>query len=80
LKPSQTREARCCRSPASPALLFTIGAALLHLPRDVHGPRPWIIVAMVLYLDGVRWLVAKAGKCGFVNLPSEAWHWSITGG
>lgn len=27
-----------------------------------------------------RWLVANAGRYGFVNLPSEAWHWSITGG
>ncbi|GAA3934521.1 M15 family metallopeptidase [Actinoplanes auranticolor] len=27
-----------------------------------------------------RWLVANAGRYGFVNLPSEPWHWSITGG
>jgi D-alanyl-D-alanine carboxypeptidase len=27
-----------------------------------------------------RWLVANARRYGFVNLPSEAWHWSITGG
>lgn len=27
-----------------------------------------------------RWLRANAGKYGFVNLPSEPWHWSITGG
>lgn len=26
------------------------------------------------------WMVANAGRYGFVNLPSEAWHWSITGG
>jgi D-alanyl-D-alanine carboxypeptidase len=26
-----------------------------------------------------RWLVAHAGAYGFVNLPAEAWHWSITG-
>jgi D-alanyl-D-alanine carboxypeptidase len=26
------------------------------------------------------WLVKNAGRYGFVNLPSEAWHWSITGG
>ncbi len=26
------------------------------------------------------WLVRNAGRYGFVNLPSEAWHWSITGG
>jgi zinc D-Ala-D-Ala carboxypeptidase len=26
-----------------------------------------------------RWLAANAGKYGFTNLPSEAWHWSITG-
>jgi zinc D-Ala-D-Ala carboxypeptidase len=26
------------------------------------------------------WLVANAAKYGYVNLPSEAWHWSITGG
>jgi D-alanyl-D-alanine carboxypeptidase len=26
------------------------------------------------------WLTAHAGAYGFVNLPSEAWHWSITGG
>jgi uncharacterized membrane protein len=32
------------------ALLCTIGAALLHLPRDVRGPLPWILVALVLYL------------------------------
>ncbi|MEV4701892.1 M15 family metallopeptidase [Actinoplanes sp. NPDC049316] len=29
---------------------------------------------------GFRWLSANAGRYGFVNLPSEAWHWSITGG
>ncbi len=29
---------------------------------------------------GFRWLVANAGRYGFVNLPSEPWHWSITGG
>jgi len=27
-----------------------------------------------------RWLARNAGKYGFVNLPSEPWHWSITGG
>lgn len=26
------------------------------------------------------WMTAHAGEYGFVNLPSEAWHWSITGG
>ncbi|WP_430784202.1 D-alanyl-D-alanine carboxypeptidase family protein [Actinoplanes sp. G11-F43] len=26
------------------------------------------------------WLQANAAKYGYVNLPSEAWHWSITGG
>ncbi|MFI7600262.1 M15 family metallopeptidase [Actinoplanes sp. NPDC049681] len=30
--------------------------------------------------DAFRWLAANAGRYGFVNLPSEAWHWSITGG
>ncbi len=30
--------------------------------------------------SGFKWLVANAGEYGFVNLPSEAWHWSITGG
>jgi zinc D-Ala-D-Ala carboxypeptidase len=25
------------------------------------------------------WLAANAGRYGFVNLPSEPWHWSITG-
>jgi D-alanyl-D-alanine carboxypeptidase len=28
---------------------------------------------------GYIWLAANAGKFGFVNLPSEPWHWSITG-
>ncbi|MBW6436972.1 D-alanyl-D-alanine carboxypeptidase family protein [Actinoplanes hulinensis] len=27
-----------------------------------------------------KWLSANAAKYGYVNLPSEAWHWSITGG
>jgi D-alanyl-D-alanine carboxypeptidase len=27
-----------------------------------------------------RWLQVHADEYGFVNLPSEAWHWSITGG
>ena len=27
-----------------------------------------------------KWLKVHAGKYGFVNLPSEPWHWSITGG
>ncbi|WP_232050142.1 M15 family metallopeptidase [Actinoplanes sp. OR16] len=26
-----------------------------------------------------KWMAANAGKYGFVNLPSEPWHWSITG-
>jgi D-alanyl-D-alanine carboxypeptidase len=26
-----------------------------------------------------KWLSANAGRYGFVNLPAEAWHWSITG-
>jgi D-alanyl-D-alanine carboxypeptidase len=26
-----------------------------------------------------KWLAANAGKYGFTNLPSEPWHWSITG-
>ncbi|MEU8658354.1 D-alanyl-D-alanine carboxypeptidase family protein [Actinoplanes philippinensis] len=26
------------------------------------------------------WMTAHAAEYGFVNLPSEAWHWSITGG
>ena len=29
---------------------------------------------------GFRWLAAHAPKYGFVNLPSEPWHWSITEG
>ncbi|BCJ49759.1 hypothetical protein Asp14428_12340 [Actinoplanes sp. NBRC 14428] len=29
---------------------------------------------------GFRWLAANAATYGFVNLPSEPWHWSITGG
>jgi D-alanyl-D-alanine carboxypeptidase len=27
-----------------------------------------------------KWLKIHADEYGFVNLPSEAWHWSITGG
>ena len=27
-----------------------------------------------------KWLKANARDYGFINLPSEAWHWSITGG
>ena len=27
-----------------------------------------------------RWLAVNASRYGFVNLPSEPWHWSITGG
>jgi D-alanyl-D-alanine carboxypeptidase len=26
-----------------------------------------------------KWLAVNAAKYGFVNLPSEPWHWSITG-
>ncbi|WP_229069078.1 M15 family metallopeptidase [Actinoplanes sp. DH11] len=26
-----------------------------------------------------KWMAANAGKYGFVNLPSEPWHWSING-
>jgi D-alanyl-D-alanine carboxypeptidase len=26
-----------------------------------------------------KWMAAHAGTYGFVNLPSEPWHWSITG-
>ncbi|GLY95371.1 hypothetical protein Acsp02_26260 [Actinoplanes sp. NBRC 103695] len=29
---------------------------------------------------GFKWLQAHAAKYGFKNLPSEPWHWSITGG
>lgn len=29
---------------------------------------------------GFRWLSANAATYGYVNLPSEPWHWSITGG
>ncbi|MFI5933893.1 M15 family metallopeptidase [Actinoplanes sp. NPDC051494] len=29
---------------------------------------------------GFTWLAAHADEYGFVNLPSEPWHWSITGG
>ncbi|OJF14466.1 D-alanyl-D-alanine carboxypeptidase [Couchioplanes caeruleus subsp. caeruleus] len=29
---------------------------------------------------GFRWMSMYAKKYGFVNLPSEPWHWSITGG
>lgn len=27
-----------------------------------------------------KWLTVHAKEYGYVNLPSEAWHWSITGG
>ena len=27
-----------------------------------------------------KWLAVHADEYGFVNLPSEPWHWSITGG
>lgn len=29
---------------------------------------------------GFQWLAANAGRFGFVNLPSEPWHWSVGGG
>ncbi len=29
---------------------------------------------------GYAWMVANAGAYGLINLPSEAWHWSTTGG
>ncbi|MBM2614527.1 M15 family metallopeptidase [Actinoplanes sp. LDG1-06] len=29
---------------------------------------------------GFKWLQAHASAYGFINLPSEPWHWSITGG
>jgi D-alanyl-D-alanine carboxypeptidase len=29
---------------------------------------------------GFKWLSVNASRYGFVNLPSEPWHWSITGG
>lgn len=29
---------------------------------------------------GFNWMVANAGSYGLINLPSEAWHWSTTGG
>lgn len=28
---------------------------------------------------GFQWLAANASRWGFVNLPSEPWHWSTTG-
>ncbi len=28
---------------------------------------------------GFQWLAANAGRFGFVNLPSEPWHWSTNG-
>ena len=28
---------------------------------------------------GFQWLAANAGRFGFVNLPSEPWHWSTDG-
>jgi peptidoglycan hydrolase CwlO-like protein len=28
---------------------------------------------------GFQWLAANAGRWGFVNLPSEPWHWSVDG-
>jgi hypothetical protein len=27
-----------------------------------------------------QWLAANAGRWGFINLPSEPWHWSVGGG
>lgn len=29
---------------------------------------------------GFNWLVANAANYGLINLPSEPWHWSVTGG
>jgi LAS superfamily LD-carboxypeptidase LdcB len=29
---------------------------------------------------GFRWLAANAASYGLYNLPSEPWHWSVTGG
>lgn len=28
---------------------------------------------------GYNWLVANAARYGFFNLPSESWHWSVSG-
>jgi LAS superfamily LD-carboxypeptidase LdcB len=28
---------------------------------------------------GYQWLAANAGRFGFYNLPTEAWHWSVNG-
>ncbi len=27
-----------------------------------------------------QWMMANAGSYGWVNLPSEPWHWSVGGG
>jgi peptidoglycan hydrolase CwlO-like protein len=27
-----------------------------------------------------QWMAANAGRFGFINLPSEPWHWSVGGG
>ncbi|MEO7557054.1 MAG: M15 family metallopeptidase [Acidimicrobiales bacterium] len=29
--------------------------------------------------SGYQWLASNAGRFGFLNLPSEAWHWSTNG-
>jgi septal ring factor EnvC (AmiA/AmiB activator) len=29
---------------------------------------------------GYVWLAANGARFGFINLPSEPWHWSVTGG
>ena len=39
-------------------------------------PRPGSQCSSAAY----KWLVANAKKYGFFNLPSEAWHWSTSGG
>jgi LAS superfamily LD-carboxypeptidase LdcB len=67
--------ARCSAHRTGLALDLYVGAAPGYGPDSSADPNRLYLSRTPAY----RWLVANAGRFGFVNYPFEPWHWEWTG-
>lgn len=67
--------ARCSAHRTGLALDIYVGQAPGYGPDSSADPNRLVMTQTPTY----RWLLANAGRFGFVNYPFEPWHWEWTG-
>ncbi|MEW5684493.1 MAG: M15 family metallopeptidase [Pseudomonadota bacterium] len=67
--------ARCSAHRTGLAMDIYVGQAEGYGPDSTADPNRLVMTHTATY----RWLLANAGRFGFVNYPFEPWHWEWTG-